>query len=251
MMQVTNTCKCNYKCGHCLWSCGPHKKGYLSTEILKIALAECDSEFVNYCGGETFLHPEWEEQLREIAIHAYGIRIVTNGSKFFTKSGNMTTTLRRFLYDFMPYASAKGCEVSILISDDWWHDDQADELGFMFGSEISKKLEYECDGMYYNLRIEKDRRTKMDYKISPFGRALKTNCYDNDGVCSINEIGGEWNLSPEGHVFGCCNNVAYCGTIGVDSNSDIWRRLEKVEVQDNCRTCKYRTLKEYQPPKSK
>ena len=93
-MQIINTYRCNFKCEHCLWSCGPSNRGYMD----KTTYLECHKVFgdsvVNLLGGEPFLHPDimWQIEFASWR-NLENFRIPTNGSWILTPEGKPSKKL--------------------------------------------------------------------------------------------------------------------------------------------------------------
>lgn len=244
-MQIINTYKCNFQCAHCLFNCGPKRRGYLSNyDLEKFMEMGCD-DFVNYCGGETFLHPDWKEQLRIIAIHKPSIiRIVTNGYKFLTKNRDTSKTFNDFV-DIVYYLNAMNIQVQLCISNDIYHRKQfsmkrsyrLEELISIVKLELGDKFDNE------SLVFEMDNRDNMTNKFQPLGRAKRFGLYDNDGSCMIDEgFEGEpiieQTLDPYGRIYACCNAAGYVGTVNTPKEI-LLERISKIKPQESCLKCEY------------
>lgn len=162
-MQVVNTYQCNFKCGHCLFSCSPKRKEILHNYTLMrfMEKARSYSDYINYTGGEIFLNPEWEWQIEYLSHYAEQFRIVTNGSRFYTRDGKRTGLLNKFL-GLLGRISYNCDSVAVCISDDTWHL-----------HEYSDKNLYPLDDVIYRFKqdlpesviYEKDNRWNSGYVI--------------------------------------------------------------------------------------
>lgn len=249
-MQIVTTNKCNFTCDHCLYSCSPRKKDMLSDYALRVFLDnnQVDEE-INICGGEIFLNPEWKEHLHTCACYASEMRIVTNGSLFYTKKGNKTKTLREFL-EVLENIASRGVRVSVCISNDTFHQEQYYKKGLLPLGTVIKYFRWDLndldsDYLYY----EEDTRARYGNKIFPLGRAITKGVYTCKPNCTIDddEIKNgniqELTLMPDYKVYACCNGFGYIGE-GDDSNETLMENLTKLHWPEK-RSCLHCGLKHY------
>lgn len=238
-MQIINTYKCNFRCDHCCFSCGPNKKGYLPFSTLDEFLDKFGGdEFINYCGGETFLHPEWDKQLDLLSYHTGSIRVVTNGTRFITKKKNTTACLDKFLNVVVENFDVN---FQLQISNDEFH---RDEFYKMFGYQLKEAIDIIKwrieDNYIQNLVLQEDYRDRQIRQFVPLGRAKENGVYDYDGCCALEEDGSgiELSLDPFGRIYSCCNMRGYLGTVDTPK-SIIKDRMNKIVGQESCLSCIY------------
>lgn len=244
-MQIINTYRCNFKCNHCLFSCSPNRKGYLDTYALVQFLDKFNPryDFVNYCGGETFMHPSWDTQL--VAISNYQpdyIRIVTNGTKFITRNGNKTKTFEKFI-ETAGGILETGVGITIQISYDDYH---RYEFGKMFPFSLKEAIDnihFWISDSLYEIDIEKDGRDKMINSYINIGRASKTGAYNYDGDCLLeldeDQLAGiDLTLDPYNRIYTCCSRAGYIGTVET-SIERLQRRQNLIKPQKSCAGCRY------------
>lgn len=204
----------------------------------------CD-DFVNYCGGETFLHPEWEDQLEIIARYQPSIiRIVTNGYKFLTKNRDTSKTFQKFV-DVVYYLNNMHIQVQLCISNDMYHRKQFSLKRSYRLEELISIVKLELEGMFDNksLIFEMDNRDNMVKKFQPLGRAKRFGLYDNDGSCMIDEgyndeVIIEKTLDPYGRIYACCNAAGYMGMVNTPKEI-LLERIGKIKPQESCLKCAY------------
>ena len=245
-MQIVNTYKCNLQCQHCLFSCRNNRQGYLDNYMLRKFLEKEIAQndyFVNYCGGETFLHPGWEEQLSMLACAGFTeIRIVSNGFKLYSKKRDISPTMDRLIDVVNKFPDT---QFTLMISDDKYHRMELQKRGADLDN-IILSVKDAIDLCSTNVAIEKDLREKMSNKVMPLGRALKNKIYDNDGVCMLDlngddQIIADITLDPYGRIYACCNARGYIGTINTPDDV-LTERLSKIKPQKSCLQCIYKGL---------
>ena len=230
-MQIINTYKCNFSCEHCLFTCSPNKRRYLDNYTLIRFMEEAFpyADSINYCGGEIFLNPNWEWQLEYLSGCTDNLRIVTNGSYFYSRSGKITRLLKRFIsvLESIQYTT----QVTVLISDDEFHD-------FFYRKKRLYPLDYVIERFFKdvpeNVHIEKDNRRKTRF-IAPLGRALRNNLYTSEGSAICESF--DPNLSPDGTVYACCNMRLPVGNV-LDGLCTWEENFKKIEKPKNCLSCK-------------
>ncbi len=239
-MQIVNTLKCNFKCSHCCFSCHSRRKDKVSFsdfETFMDKFVAPYSNFVNFCGGEIFLHPEWRKQLQYIGYKNVNLRIVTNGSLFFTKNKNLTKVGKDF-FDILQNCFSYKVSVSICVSDDTYHQNFLREKCLLTSKEVSNMLQWELENLCLcNVTIEEDGRMNSANKVMPLGRAKKTGVYDHKGRCNFEPDLFDITLGPDGYIYACYNLK---GMIGTPFNSVelIEENLSKIKTQKNCFECK-------------
>lgn len=245
-MQIINTYKCNLQCKHCLFSCRNNRQGYLDNYILRKFLEKEIAQndyFINYCGGEIFLHPGWEEQLSMLACAGFTeIRLVSNGFKLYSKKRDMSPTMERLINIVSKFPNT---QFTLMISDDRYHREELQKRGADLDDiilSVENAIEF-CDS---NIYLERDFREKKINMVMPLGRALKNKIYDNDGICLLDlnnddQIIAEITLDPYGRIYACSNARGYIGT--VDTPDDVLtERLSKIKPQKSCLQCIYKGL---------
>lgn len=234
-MQIINTLKCNFSCRHCLGMCSPKRKEVLDnhtlTRFMMLARGWGD-DYINYCGGETFLNPDWRWQIEFLSRQTSSLRIVTNGSKFYTRTGNETSLLREFIECL--YSIQYNCKVTVIISNDEFHQEFYYKKNLF---PLTKVIESFKEDIPSNVDYEDDRRIHTGY-VAPLGRALKTECYTHKGSPYCETF--EPSLNADGRVYACCNMRMEVGSIW-DGDVDTWlERHGKFTVPNNCLECKFR-----------
>lgn len=233
-MQIINTTKCNFACQHCLEMCSPRRKDVLDNYTLMRFMEKSEGygeDSINYCGGETFLNPDWRWQMEYLSRQTENLRIVTNGSKFYTRNGNQTKLLKEFIecLEEIQY----NCQVAVLISDDEFHQEfyekknllPLDDVIFQFKQDIPENVLYESDN-----------RWQTRY-IIPVGRALKTKCWTDKGSPFCQDF--QPCLNADGKVYACCNMRMEVGSVWDGDINDWMERYEKLVLPQNCLECKY------------
>lgn len=247
MFQIINTLRCNFKCDHCMFAC-TRKGEDMSYETFGRALqfgSYGGDEFLNFLGGEPFLHKEVFDQIERISWFFSGVnlRIVTNGSWVLSKNGNPSRKFYQF-YDLMEQTGLAE-RTSMLVSDDWWHDE------FLTHSVRDIKNVLRRTGV----TLEDDNRKINNYVI-PLGRAVKTgvgswkNRRTDQAECV--EI-FDPSIMPNGDITACCNSQGVIGNLYdyynvkdvFESCEEKWRKIyyEKNVCQGDCLTCKKWTKK--------
>lgn len=233
MMQIVNTFKCNFKCEHCMFECTPSKKEMLSMghfyEFVD-KYAE-DESYVNLCGGELFLHPDWYQQLKHLLLVCENVRIVTNGSLFFTRSGRQTKLYKQFLELCESFGFGK---LVICISFDIYHRAEYDRLNLYPLKEVIRRVRWETED--YGVTFENDRREDRLKQIAPFGRAKKNQLWDYDPECNMGES-FEATVGPTGDMFACCNLKIKLGNV-FDTPEDIEAKYSLVRPPKSCLHCR-------------
>lgn len=245
MGQIINTYKCNFRCDHCMFSCGPHKKDMISNHIVDRFIEKYNYGFINYCGGETFLHPDAVFQLENISYRVDTLRIVTNGSLMLTSKGNRRKWWDEFINRNL-YNISGNCDFIICLSKDIYHDEE-----WFNRSNNWKDIHYELIDLSYEFRFtyEEDNRENISRQIYPLGRAVTTGCYDHDGRCmcdfeEFNEdksyLFSDLTVDPKGNLFLCCNAIGYLGTV-FDSEDTIYdnyhKLIKKKGIPKSCLNC--------------
>lgn len=240
-MQVINTYKCNIECDHCLFSCGPKRKGIISDYHFEKFIEQYNDFDLNYCGGETFLHPSFDYQLRHASLHCENIRIVTNGLLLITPSGNISNRFKKFIktLEYMKYNS--GCDnITVMVSDDAFHQWEAEKNDRNLSKVIQLIHAYIEEEFFGEINIEKDNREQMLNKVMPLGRAVEIGCYDYEGSCFIEGEEELYNptIDPFGNIYGCCNAGFYLGNIDKNSPDEIREIYQRYKPKGSCLTCR-------------
>lgn len=108
------TTKCTQNCSHCLFSCSPDKKDFMSISTASNVgkfLENNDIEIITLMGGEFFCHPNWKKVFKEIIKDSIAyVRLVTNGDWAKNKSK-----------DVLSFLSTYKDILKVSISRDKWH----------------------------------------------------------------------------------------------------------------------------------
>lgn len=244
MMQIINTWRCNFKCAHCIFECGPNKKGSMPIQIFDKTLDMFDTEYTNLCGGESFLHKDIMYQITQLLGRRWvgNVRIPTNGSWILTPKGEKTSLFKKFidLQYSVPFDN-----LTIMISDDIYHQP--------FQKHSVKRLEDELRD-WTNVQIEHDNRGKMrNNEVMEIGRAKK-NYYEcilqsPRSHANCTEDSFEPCVLPNGDIAICCNGRQIIGNVmdGEDSGfyEEIFQRLKIPEnrMELHCTNCAKRVNK--------
>ena len=230
-MQIVNTFKCNFSCEHCCYTCSSRRKEMLDMNTFNMFLQKYGNpdESINFCGGEIFLNPDWEKQLRSCLDHTNDLRIVTNGSLFYTRSGKDTKVLRKFTQILLE----SPCPVEIVISEDNFHYHEYSKRGLYPLSSVVHR--FNLEDLPERINIVKDSR----HDIFPLGRARRTQVYNIEGFCA--GLGTfDPTLSPTGDIYACCNLKAKIGNI-FDSPETVYQNWKNLPHKKR-RTCLNCTL---------
>ena len=234
MLSIINTWKCNFKCGHCLFSCSPKRTGFLNRYDLIDYCAMMgrydDLDYVNLCGGEAFLHPDLIWQVDYLIGAGCNVRIPTNGVLLYKKAGE------EFLEHF--YGQER---ITLMISNDPYH---AEFWPRWFSVDKAERMVSS-----YDISIEKDRRNYNNYYCH-MGRAKKhglgdpddtkgRTCIDRDSYQTYHRF--EPTLLPDGKIASCCSARLIVGDAQSDYNT--MQERFKQYMKDNsehsvrCSTC--------------
>lgn len=242
MPQIVTTYKCNFTCTHCLFSCGPRRKEMISRENFDafIKVVENDgSGYVNLCGGEIFLHPDWERHVQILTWTCATLRIVTNGSLFFTPKGNPTKVLRRFMELLRDRGGA--CEVIVLISNDRYHWAEYVARNLYPLEKVIRRFQDFMEENFVEITYEKDRRNNYTNSIMALGRAKVTQVYDYEGTCMVEKEYYDPNMGPDGNYYACCNMKKIVGRY-YSSQRDCENNLHGFRTPPSCMRCKNTVL---------
>lgn len=243
-MEIVNTLKCNFRCKHCCYSCGPRRKEMLQTsDLLRYLDLGLDNEFCNYCGGETFLNPEWDQQIRILTYSVSNLRIVTNGSLFYTRSGNETKLLKKLINSSWESYS-RDCRISIQISNDVFHREEYEQKNLYPLRDVIRR--FKNIEWPENIEHEDDSRDRMKSPFLPLGRARKFNLSDSSGKSTKGcQDSGNWTrtLWPDsGNIYGCPWGMKRI-FLGNARTGNIlgWKEIEKKKCPSgNCGSCRER-----------
>jgi MoaA/NifB/PqqE/SkfB family radical SAM enzyme len=82
--RIVVTYNCNIMCSHCIYKCGPHRRGTMDTDNFFKAAADagsnCHNEYISIAGGEPFLHSGIiYKYLKSVNLINLKKNIITNG----------------------------------------------------------------------------------------------------------------------------------------------------------------------------
>lgn len=237
-MEIINTFKCNFRCKHCCVSASPDRNEFIKTEYVEKFITDYydGSGQVGYCGGETFLHPEWEEHLMMLVDKFNIIRVTTNGTLLVNNKEK--TPVYNSLIGVYEYSKKKGVLLYCIVSDDRFHQEEAKERGidlFYIIEELNRSIPE---------LFVKDCREDSIAKFAALGRAVSNKCYDYDGVCMIGNNKDGWfntykrniTIDPNGNIHGCCALGSFCGHIS-EPTIIVKERLKRLKRQESCLKC--------------
>lgn len=220
MIQLIITRRCNFSCGHCMFSCGSGGAN-MPPEVFKKAMdyvSKTDS--VNLIGGEPSLHIRFKDFLTDLVGKVSRVRVVTNGSWIL-----QTAAAYGFLKAIVA-AKSISPDVTVRISNDKWHrifiaeEDLQKATNFMMDNGISGSSDSLDDAIIYPIGRAQDK-TVHSY-------IAKRGWLDIPAECTKGEYNPWDNLSIDinGDVSPCCLHQAVCGNIMVDSMDTIIVRAE-------------------------
>lgn len=236
MFQIINTFKCNFKCDHCLQSASIHRNYMMTDQTFEnaVSFGESYTDSVNLIGGEPFLHPDIQNQIDTLTYSFSSLSIVSNGSKLVGPKGLLKKGLE---FVDNPGIWNHKSEISLLISDDIYHD----EFKKVASKDIITYLEnILCDRIVF----EKDFSRQNDFIIN-LGRAHSNGLYCKSGNSLCPDItDGEFDLSvnPNGDVSICSNSRQIVGNVNYDSFEEVIERINKYSFKQydssECYKCK-------------
>lgn len=212
-MNILLTLKCNYRCGHCMFSCTGRGK-HMGDDVFKqVCYIQSQVQTApNIIGGEPTLAPEFDEKIITLAESANSdcIRVVTNG--WFYSSGRVR---RKFLKMVERLLSINDyISVDVRVSNDcfhrefWRYPDQATKVANWLRSGP------ESERLFLDDRNDDNRF----YPVQPFGRGkdhysgvaswYRIDCACNDATSDEEfDLDQAWQTSlvyPNGDVSPCC-----------------------------------------------
>ncbi|MFA5887391.1 MAG: radical SAM protein [Candidatus Nanoarchaeia archaeon] len=209
------TDKCNLKCRHCCYSCGPDGKS-ISPENLEKVIDNIpeDTIYLTISGGEVFavkdvlMHAldyitEKNKERNKEGITPISIQVITNG--FWVKETEQTFKIIHELYN-------KGVRTLAIGSNDRYHREQGINLKMLdpYGNEsplaialkmLKEKLEYKG-----GMKVEMPFEIKRAFAAS-FGRAKKLPAKerdDNQHCIATYMFPEQIAINPDGSVYPCC-----------------------------------------------
>ena len=192
-MYVRITSRCNMKCAHCCYSCGPRGRD-MSLETFKKAatLSKDKGEGLFLGGGEPLLHPQFWEILG-LALGSCAddvwVGLITNG-KVKDRALAVAGLARRGAL----YAG---------LSRDQWHEDISPEVVKAFTRDAKRAVSRDDPN---DMRDIRDGET-----VYPVGRGVEVATDDEGCVCP------DLLVEPDGTVWGCGCRKTKVGTVdGLD-----------------------------------
>jgi len=230
-LQILNTFKCNFKCRHCMFACGPHFKEMMERDIfLKVLncffyMTRRDDDYVNLVGGEPFLHPDIFWQIQTLLINFEHVRIVTNGSWILTPDGNYA---KKYLNLLKLQEKVYIKNLTIAISNDefhrefWQHD--FSRMFCALKNDFGGKVEPSWFSLHNN--------------IIDIGRARENNLGNCNIKMDCNER-FEPTILPNGDVSVCCMGKQIIGNVrNLMDYESIYKQLKIPEkTSKNCYDC--------------
>ncbi|MDD4877561.1 MAG: radical SAM protein [Candidatus Nanoarchaeia archaeon] len=205
------TDKCNLKCRHCCYSCGPDGKS-ISPEGLEKVIDNIPEEIesIAISGGEPLVERnllmhalECIQEKNKARDNKIKVRIITNG--FWARNEESAYRTIRELYD-------NGVSVIDIASGDRYHYEQG------INPELLKPYQKESPMCKAREQLEKEMGTGRKLEIEfrrhygegifaiPFGRAKSLPAKEKDlnRICSITPKLDEITVNPDGKVYPCC-----------------------------------------------
>lgn len=201
-MYIQITTRCNMRCAHCCYSCGPRTGEHMSIETFRACLADIDSEdYITLGGGEPTVHPHFEKILLLAIAHVPngGVHVITNGKH--SERAMMLLGL------------AKAGAISAELSIDEYHERIDPDVEDAWKEEAyNVRL---CRMMRHETRSNVGiRNTTENHEPFPHGRAVTLLGYSKEN--SANDIcpcDGPI-MKPNGDVMLCgCDNAPKIGDV--------------------------------------
>lgn len=233
------TDKCNLKCRHCCYDCGPDGKS-ISLENLEKVIDNIpeDTEHLTLSGGEVFterkllmhamdyISKKNEKRKKEISV-----KIATNG--FWIRDAGQTFRILHELYD-------KGLRKLTIGSNDKFHREQGikvetlDTYGDKGPLGKAVKMLEEAIGFSEALHISIPYASPVQVFALPFGRgkSLPAKEIDNTRICIATEsFPNGITINPDGKVYPCCwAATPSIGSALEDNLNDIARKAMKDKI---------------------
>lgn len=235
-MDILLTLKCNYRCGHCMFSCTDRGK-HMGDDVFKqVCYIQSQVQTApNIIGGEPTLAPEFDEKIITLAESANSeyIRVVTNG--WFYSSGNVR---RKFLKMVERLLSLDDhIQVSIHVSNDRFHREF-----WQYPDQSTKVVNWLREIGEVRLYLDDYNADKKFYPVQPFGRGkdhysgvaswYRIDCACNDATSDEEfDLYQAWQTSlvyPNGDVSPCCcAGGIMIGNVLKHSFQELNNRLER------------------------
>lgn len=220
-MNILITTRCNFSCGHCMFSCTKHGEDMTKDTFEKCV--EQTAGIVHIFGGEPTLHPQFLEFV-ELAAKKKMVSITTNGSKFFTTAG--ATKMFKAIMALQDREDLE--EIKVRLSNSEFH---------------SKHQKFNPRFFYHRL---KDHRSfelvdVQDKDLQRLGRGELIE-KAHDSMCKTTDI-HNWFFGPpslavypNGEVAQCCEGKMIFTNINEDES--VYSTYdEKAEVRRSCMSC--------------
>ncbi len=222
MIQVIITRKCNFLCGHCMWSCIPSGR-HMPLSIFKKTLPYIErAGGVNIVGGEPTIHPLFSKilfSISDISLSKQSIRVVTNGSWILSKPDEIIETLS--------VVSKKiGKEnIFVRISNDRYHR-----------KFIKEALIFKAEKLLKDNGIRTCAKRMDDAALYPLGRARRLKLYayqkmDQPAECTKLKYYNPWDslsIDIDGSVSICSLHQAAHLNILRSSQESLLKELYKI-----------------------
>lgn len=227
---VRLTTKCDCKCAHCCFECGPNRSDIMPVEVVK-QIKGCFSGHVtwlNVMGGELTLLPDYPDLLNELTFAP--MRIVTNGTWV-----NKEEEKKRFLSTIRELSQGDH-HVLVSISRDKLHPKGVGEKAYEWLKSKKTSKDFWFTSATQDLKEE-------ERAIAPVGRAhfnllgdgffrmfgARCRCNENEKSMAVLEDGsvtycqfGAW---PMGHL-----------TDGFNELRKVHKRMDKIFIP-SCNSC--------------
>ncbi len=238
---------CNYRCAHCIYSCGDQSaisaENYIQDDILNKLPKFIEGinnlklrPLVVIVGGEpTLILSEYERVLKFCADLKVPIEMVTNGWWL----ARPDTTKR--IFTGAAQLIAHGVDYRIQISNDTYHEEfRPDSLkGEGLDSTLRQRL---IEFSKLNLTEHITLKPRLDKDIVPIGRGSQLTTREigyHTGSCQASL--GVLSFNPSGELIDiCCHgSQSYFGSL--DDHAGLLLELGRQfvnEIRPTCRTCK-------------
>jgi hypothetical protein len=223
------TTKCNFRCGHCCFECGPKRKDRMTPEIAgqTANLLKSNVAWLNVMGGEITLIPHYEELLSTVQVAP--MRIVTNG--WWVKN-----QVARDKFVSVVRQLNKAGQIHIGISRDRQHPAGVGDAAF---SWLSSQITFDDDwGFTQTKDIDEENKS-----IAPVGRAYLNELGDDmlrmfSAYCQAHEHNKSLTILENGTVTYCPFGAWPIGQV-TDTYEALMKRRDHCAKQwiPNCVTC--------------
>lgn len=202
-MYIQITTRCNMRCDHCCYSCGPEGADMSKEVFVKACeLAEEYGHIISLGGGEPTIHPLFWEFL--------GLTLAYNTDEavpWMAINGKETETALK-----LAKLARKGV-ISVELSTDEYHERIDGDVTDAFHQD--KRGEY-LSGHSSDFRGTRDVTLDGMRDPLPFGRAADWSEADRECVCN------DLFVAPDGVIWACgCQKISY-GTVYAPQLPDEW-----------------------------